>query len=111
MSHLATADDLFFRRAGLDLPRTQRCEQREKKNAGEGEQRQRRRGTRSPGRVGQRPAQGMLRISCMDAGIMLLFMWNITHSDPLRVITTSTMVKISASMFQPPCEWAFRCRK
>ncbi len=33
---------------------------------------------------------------------MLWLRWYITHSEPVSVITTSTRVKISASMFQPP---------
>ncbi|MCY1236142.1 hypothetical protein D9M72_487850 [compost metagenome] len=49
--------------------------------------------------------------SCCRVGIMLLFRWNITHSEPVSVITTSTSVNISDSMFQPPSDLAFMCRK
>ena len=34
-----------------------------------------------------------------------------THSEPARVMNTITAVKISASMFQPPWERKFMCRK
>ena len=44
-------------------------------------------------------------------GIMLLFRLIITHREPARVMNTSTRVKINASMFQPPSEWKFMCRK
>ena len=44
-------------------------------------------------------------------GIMLWFRWYITHNEPLSVITTSTTVKISASMVQPFSDFAFMCRK
>ncbi len=42
---------------------------------------------------------------------MLWLRWNITHNEPLSVMTTSTSVKISASMVQPPSDLAFMCRK
>ena len=42
---------------------------------------------------------------------MLWFMWYITHSEPVSVITTITTVKISAIMVQPPSDLAFMCRK
>ena len=54
--------------------------------------------------------QGRVLVVCMP-GIILEFRWNITHSVPVSVITTSTSVKISASMFQPPSDLALRCRK
>lgn len=54
--------------------------------------------------------QGMFRISC-GIGIMFTFKWCMTHSEPARVITTITMVKIRASMFQPPSDFVFMCRK
>ena len=44
-------------------------------------------------------------------GIMLVFRWYITHSEPVSVMTTSTSVNISDSMFQPPSDLAFMCRK
>ena len=34
-----------------------------------------------------------------------------TQIEPLSMITTSMMVKISASMFQPPSARVFMCRK
>ena len=55
--------------------------------------------------------QGMLRICSGDIGIMLGLRWSITHSEPVRVMTTRTKVKISASMVQPPSDFGFMCRK
>ena len=34
-----------------------------------------------------------------------------THSEPDRAMTTTMMVKISASMVQPPSDLEFMCRK
>ena len=34
-----------------------------------------------------------------------------THNEPLSAITTSTMVKISAIIDQPPSDLVFMCRK
>jgi hypothetical protein len=50
-------------------------------------------------------------MSCTDIGIMLVFMWYMTQSEPASVMTTSTIVKISASMFQPLSDLASMCRK
>jgi len=44
-------------------------------------------------------------------GIMLLFRWFITHSEPDSAITTITMVKISAIMLQPFSDLGLMCRK
>ncbi len=55
--------------------------------------------------------QGMFFMSCTDIGIMLAFMWYMTQSEPASVMTTSTMVKISASMFHPLSDLASMCRK
>lgn len=61
--------------------------------------------------VWRRGRQGMFFMSCTDMGIMLAFMWYMTQSDPASVMTTSTIVKISASMFQPLSDLASMCRK
>jgi hypothetical protein len=45
------------------------------------------------------------------AGIMLVFRWYITHSEPDRAMTTTMIVKIRASMVQPPSDLEFMCRK
>ena len=51
-------------------------------------------------------------IPCMSwTGIILVFRWYMTQSEPERVMTTRTIVKISASMVQPPSEREFMCRK
>jgi hypothetical protein len=45
------------------------------------------------------------------SGIMLAERWNMIHNEPVKAITTSTMVKISAIIDQPLSERAFMCRK
>jgi len=52
-----------------------------------------------------------LRHVAPDMGIMLLFMWYMTQIVPDRVMTTSTTVKIIASMVQPPSDLEFMWRK
>ena len=44
-------------------------------------------------------------------GIMLVFMWCITHSEPASTMTTRTPVNTSASRFQPPSAFGLMCRK
>ena len=45
------------------------------------------------------------------SGIMFVFRWYITHSEPESVMITRIRVKISASSVQPPCDRVFICRK
>ncbi len=44
-------------------------------------------------------------------GIMLELRWYMTHTEPDKVITTMTMVKIIASIVQPPSDLVFMWRK
>jgi hypothetical protein len=44
-------------------------------------------------------------------GIMFVFMWYITQIDPLSVMTTRMIVKISAIIVQPPSDLPLMCRK
>jgi hypothetical protein len=100
-------DEIELPGPALDLPGAERDE------AGEGEDgADRQRQPRGGGTLADRGChQGMFFMSCIEAGIMLVFMWYMTHSEPASVMTTSTSVKISASMFQPPSDLASMCRK
>ena len=55
--------------------------------------------------------QGMFFMSWVDIGIMFWLRWYMTQIEPLSVMTTSTSVKISASIDQPPSAFPFMCRK
>ena len=97
----------------LNLPGAERDERREDQKAGEHDS-----GTARPGwarrDIEARPAfrrHGMLLICSCDIGIMFVLRWYMTQSEPARVMTTITTVKISASMFQPCSDLVFMCRK
>src|SRR5690606_21792809 len=86
----------------LQLPDPERDEAGERRRQRDGEDRACDRPARRRDRA--RGHGGLCSMSCMSwvAGIMLVFMWCITHSDPASTIATSTTVKMSASRFQPP---------
>ncbi len=81
----------------LDLPGAERDEARKKQHRAK--------------RECQPSCHGMFFMSWADGGIMLVLRWYITQIDPLKVMTTSTSVKTSASNDQPPSILVFMCRK
>src|SRR5579872_4208802 len=94
-------DQLKLPGTALDLPGAER-----KKNGKQPDRpNDQRLPQRSPGN------HGMLRMSDIDAGIMLSFRWYITHNEPLKAMTTSMSVNNRASRDQPPSVRAFMCRK
>ncbi len=106
-------------RTPMYLPGTERHEQREQAHAKQGEQPKNEDAARARrlrlGVVAIR-AQGRLFACCSDMlwdmpGIMFELRWNMTQMEPDKVMTTSTSVKISASMFQPPSDFVSMCRK
>ncbi len=48
---------------------------------------------------------------CIEAGIILWFIWYMTHIEPLSVITSSMVVKSSANNVHPPSDFVFMWRK
>ena len=114
-----SCDQVVLPRASVYLPGTERGEQPEQTHAEQGEQPKNEDAARARrlriGLVAIR-AQGRLFACCSVMlwdmpGIMFEFRWNMTQMEPDRVMTTSTSVKISASMFQPPSDFVSMCRK
>ena len=93
-------DQLEFPGAAFDLPDAQRHEP--------GEQQQRDQACDVDGRARSR-VHHMSAAACI--GIMFVFMWYITQIDPLSVMTTRMIVKISAIIVQPPSDLPLMCRK
>jgi hypothetical protein len=115
---LHTGNEVVFPGTPLKLPGAEGNETRKQQHTQKCEDQVRRAGARGMFGVhrarslAQKHArQGMFFISCADIGIMLVFKWYITQIEPLSVITTSTMVKISANMDHPPSTLVFMCRK
>ena len=107
-ARLDAREEVELPAAALELPGTEgdeagECQQQGCRESDAGGARARRRA------IGG--AQGRLCRCCVVIGIMFWFRWYITHNDPASVITTSTIVKISARKVQPPSERAFMCRK
>lgn len=115
---LDAGDEIELPGPALDLPGAEREEAGKGKGRTDRQSHPGRRASLAAGRcvvvgagVWRRGRQGMFFMSCTDIGIMLAFMWYMTQSDPASVMTTSTIVKISASMFQPLSDLASMCRK
>lgn len=108
-------DQGFLPGQALQLPHAQGDQAREQKKAQQPHRAHQERSVAwacfgRSGRLGAH-GQGRLRISWLEGGIMLWFRWNMTHKEPARVITTRVLVKIRASIDQPPSERVFMCRK
>jgi len=54
---------------------------------------------------------GILRIISGETGIMLVFMWYITHNEPTRAIRIITRVNSIDMTIQPPSDERFMCKK
>jgi len=106
-------DEIELPGAAFDLPGAQCDEAGEQQQRHDAQRDPQRHGARAALRcrvVALRTAQGMFFMSWI-IGIMLWLRWYITHNEPASVITTSTSVKIRASIDQPPSTLVFMCRK